>query len=84
MLLVQILQNDLDKAKRAKRLILCSNTDTDLVRMQIAEGGEWNITSISVDGAGSMERTYSMGKKLLSVLIPYAGPINKAEDMIIA
>jgi len=54
----------------------------DLVRMQIAEGGEWNISSISVDGAGSRERTYSMGKTLLSVLIPYAGSVNKAETMI--
>ncbi len=54
----------------------------DLVRMQIAEGIEWNITSISVDGAGSRERTYSMGKTRLSVLIPYAGSINKAESMI--
>ena len=39
MLLVQILQNDLDKAKRAKRLILCSNTDTDLVRRFLASNG---------------------------------------------
>jgi len=54
----------------------------DMVRMQIAEGGEWKVTSISVDGAGSMERTYSMGKTLLSVLIPYAGSVNKADDMI--
>ena len=54
----------------------------DLVRMQIAEGGEWNISSLSVDGAGSMERTYSMGKRLLSVLIPYAGSVNKAKSMI--
>ena len=54
----------------------------DLVRMQISEGGEWKVSSVSVDGAGSMERTYSMGKRLLSVLIPYAGSINKAEAMI--
>ena len=54
----------------------------DLVRMQIAEGGEWQVSSISVDGSGSMERTYSMGKRLLSVLIPYAGSINKAESII--
>lgn len=54
----------------------------DLVRMQIAEPAEWNVTSISVDGSGSMERTYSMGKTLLSVLIPYSGSINKAESMI--
>ena len=39
LLLVQILQNDLDKAKSAKRLILCSNTDTDLVRRFLTENG---------------------------------------------
>ena len=38
-LLVQILQNDLEKAKRAKRLILCSNTDTDLVRRFLISNG---------------------------------------------
>ena len=54
----------------------------DIVRMQIADPAEWNITSIGIDGAGSLERTYSMGKTLLSVLIPYAGSINKAESMI--
>ena len=54
----------------------------ELVRMQISDGATWNISSISVDGSGSMERTYSMGKRLLSVLIPYAGSINQAESMI--
>ena len=54
----------------------------DIVRMQIADGGEWTVSSTSVDGAGSRESTYSMGKTLLSVLIPYAGSVNKAESMI--
>ncbi|MBQ8042865.1 MAG: LCP family protein [Clostridia bacterium] len=54
----------------------------DIVRMQISDGATWNISSTSVDGSGSMERTYSMGKTLLSVLIPYAGSINQAESMI--
>ena len=54
----------------------------ELVRMQISDGATWNISSVSVDGSGSMERTYSMGKTLLSVLIPYAGSVNKAETMI--
>lgn len=54
----------------------------EIVRMQITDGAEWNISSISVDGSGSLERTYSMGKTRLSVLIPYAGSINKAESMI--
>ncbi len=54
----------------------------DIVRMQISDGASWNISSISVDGAGSSERTYSMGKTRLSVLIPYAGSVNKAEALI--
>ena len=54
----------------------------EIVRMQISDGSEWKISSISVDGSGSMERTYSMGKTLLSVLIPYAGSVNQAEAMI--
>ena len=54
----------------------------ELVRMQISDNAQWNVTSIGVDGSGSMERTYSMGRTLLSVLIPYAGSINEAERMI--
>lgn len=54
----------------------------DIVRMQISDGASWNISSISVDGSGSSERTYSMGKTRLSVLIPYAGSVNKAEALI--
>lgn len=54
----------------------------ELVRMQITDGAEWKVTSVGIDGCGSMERTYSMGKTLLSVLIPYAGSVNKAESMI--
>lgn len=54
----------------------------DLVRMQISDGAEWNISSASVDGMGSKERTYSMGKTLLYVMIPYSGSVNKAEELI--
>lgn len=54
----------------------------ELVRKQISDGAEWNITSISVDGLGSSERTYSMGKTRLYVMIPYAGSVNKAASMI--
>ena len=54
----------------------------ELVRMQISDGASWNITSISVDGLGSSERTYSMGKTRLYVMIPYAGSVNKAASMI--
>ena len=63
-----------------------TNMDTskilDLVRMQISDGASWNVTSISVDGLGSSERTYSMGKTLLYVMIPYSGSVNKASSMI--
>lgn len=54
----------------------------EIVRMQISDNATWNISSISIDGLGSTERTYSMGKTLLYVMIPYAGSVNKAESMI--
>lgn len=54
----------------------------ELVRMQISDNAEWNVSSISVDGLGSSERTYSMGKTRLYVMIPYSGSINKAASMI--
>ncbi len=54
----------------------------DLVRMQISDGAQWNVSSISVDGSGSSERTYSMGKTRLSVLIPFAGSVKQASKLI--
>lgn len=54
----------------------------ELVRMQISDNAQWNVSSISVDGLGSSERTYSMGKTRLYVMIPYSGSVNKAASMI--
>lgn len=72
----------LDSLKNSFQTNMDFSKILELVRMQISDGATWNITSISVDGVGSSERTYSMGKTLLYVMIPYSGSVNKASSMI--
>lgn len=43
---------------------------TNLVKLQISKNIDWNVTSISLDGKGSMMPTYSMGERKLYVMIP--------------
>ncbi len=63
-----------------------TNMSTDkmveLVRMQITDNAKWTVSSTALNGAGSSERTYSMGKRLLYVMIPYAGNIKQATVLI--
>ena len=54
----------------------------ELVRMQITDNAKWTVSSTALNGLGSSERTYSMGKRLLYVMIPYAGNIKQATNLI--
>ena len=45
---------------------------SDFIRMQLLDGIKWKVDSVSVDGAGAYEPTYSMGaNRPLYVMIPY-------------
>lgn len=55
---------------------------TDLFKMQIENGITWNIESISLNGTGSMESTYSMGNIKLYVMIPDEKTIQVAQEKI--
>ena len=55
---------------------------TNLFKMQINNNIKWNITSISLDGTGSMQSTYSMGDRKLYVMVPDDNTVNNAKENI--
>ena len=53
------------------------------LRMQLMDGIDWEVESISVDGAGSMQPTYSMGANWpLYVMLPYDASVANATAKI--
>lgn len=58
-----------------------SDVISDMVKEQIAEGGDWNVASYSVDGTGSYATTYSMSQELY-VMIPDEETVEHAKELI--
>lgn len=63
-----------------------TNMSTDeileLVKFQLSKNPNWNVTSITLNGVGSSEYTYSAGNQKLSVLIPDNSTIENAKSLI--
>lgn len=55
---------------------------TEFAKKQLDTLKKWNIESISVDGTGSMQPTYSMGDQLLYVMYPDENSIQTAKEKI--
>ena len=55
---------------------------TNLVKLQLDKKIDWDISSISLDGTGSMMSTYSMGSRKLYVMIPNINTITSAKERI--
>lgn len=55
---------------------------SDLVKLQLGEGGSWHIVSNSVTGEGAEAYTYSGGEELLSVMLQDENSIWNAKDLI--
>jgi LCP family protein required for cell wall assembly len=53
-----------------------------LVKTRLEDGRAWQVESISVDGTGAMEPTYSMGSMRLYVMIPDQATIDAAKARI--
>ena len=58
------------------------NVITALLKQQMNTLGAWTTESISVDGVGSQDATYSMGSQLLYVMEPNIASVNLAKDKI--
>lgn len=55
---------------------------SNLIKMQLSDNINWDVTSISLDGTGSMQKTYSMGNRNSYVMIPDTNTIVKAQEEI--
>jgi anionic cell wall polymer biosynthesis LytR-Cps2A-Psr (LCP) family protein len=55
---------------------------TSFARYQLGELRSWKIESISLDGRGDMQPTYSMGAQLLYVMQPDQATIKNAQEKI--
>ena len=55
---------------------------TSFVKYQLSELRNWQVESISLDGTGAMEPTYSMGSQRLYVMIPDQSTIDYAKVKI--
>jgi len=56
---------------------------TSFIRMQLNDGKKWEVESISIDGAGSMQGTYSMGaNRPLYVMLAYPESVEAAQAKI--
>lgn len=55
---------------------------SDLVKMQLSEGGSWNIVSNSVNGYVSEAYTYSDDSQLLSVMLQDEASVQQAAELI--
>lgn len=54
----------------------------DLVKMQLNEGGSWNIYSVAATGTGDSNYTYSMPGTALYVMNPNQNSINEIMDLM--
>ena len=54
----------------------------DLVKMQLEEGGSWQITSNSVNGFGNARSTYTSGAEILSVMDMDEVAVEQAKELI--
>lgn len=60
----------LDSVEGCFETSMASSSISSLVKMQLADGGEWNVVTYNVGGYGDSRSTYSYGDTLLSVVIP--------------
>lgn len=63
---------------------MSQNTIASLVRMQLNDMAQWEITSMSVDGTGAKKTTYTMPGQNLYVMIPNEESVQAAKDSIAA
>lgn len=55
---------------------------TSLIKMQLSDGGDWNIVAASATGTGDMQYCYSAMGQPLSVVVPDEASIEKVKAMI--
>ena len=75
--------NILDIAADSFETTIPRDSVSDFIRMQLLDGPKWKVESISVDGTGTYEPTYSMGaNRPLYVMIPNEDTVMNARNKI--
>ncbi len=73
----------LDIAADSFETSLSRDDITSFIRMQLRDNTDWQVESITVNGAGSYQPTYSMGaNRPLYVMITYPDSLNTAKTKI--
>lgn len=73
----------LDAAADLFETTISRDNVSDFVRMQLVDGTKWEVESISVDGTGAYQPTYSMGaNRPLYVMIPNDDTVKSARNKI--
>lgn len=72
----------LDAAKGTFETSLTYDEITSFARLELATLKKWSIESIQLDGTGSSQPTYSMGSRLLYVMIPDQSTVDNAKTKI--
>ena len=72
----------LDATKGTFETSLSYDEITKFARFELATLKKWSIESIQLDGTGSSQPTYSMGSRLLYVMIPDQATIDNAKAKI--
>ena len=57
------------------------DTIAEIVRDQLAGGGDWNVVSYSVDGTGDSQVPYSMSSSVY-VMIPDTSTVDQAKSLL--
>lgn len=76
--------NILDAVAGSFQTNLTNSEVSSLVKMQLSNGGGWDIQSCSLDGAGASMVTYSYGSQPLYVMVPDETTVNRANQYITA
>ena len=73
----------LDAAADLFETTISRDNVSDFIRMQLVDGTKWEVESISVDGTGEYQPTYSMGaNRPLYVMIPNDNTVKSARNKI--
>lgn len=72
----------LDSAEGTFETDMPYDTMASIVRQQLVEGSEWNISTYSLTGTGSRGTTYSLGGKEVYVMEPSQESIDEAVALI--
>ena len=71
----------MDSLEGSFQTSMTSEQISSLVRMQLDEGGSWNVVNYSVTGTGDSRNVYSMSSKCY-VMIPNDESVAKAKELI--